>query len=233
MLTWIIELLDKNKAQLNDDGILRIFLPLTLQYLDEFVQSELLCRRLATYCAKKLGDMMSNMAEGNLMTSPASETIKTEQKEGDKDKKENAGTNPVQLTLMEYQNCPHHRDIVLQLSTIIQTIVLECPTALVWCGAGVGTIWHGSPLDNIPMLPSSLPVPARCDMVTYRKQIVFAENSIRERSKRAEGKWCTEKWQASSAGKCKYLKSLLIRLLIALYCRDCHHKSVGCFGRIR
>ncbi|XP_049822887.1 mediator of RNA polymerase II transcription subunit 12 isoform X3 [Aethina tumida] len=218
VLTWIIELLDKNKAQLNDDGILRIFLPLTLQYLDEFVQSELLCRRLATYCAKKLGDMMSNMAEGNLMTSPASETIKTEQKEGDKDKKENAGTNPVQLTLMEYQNCPHHRDIVLQLSTIIQTIVLECPTALVWCGAGVGTIWHGSPLDNIPMLPSSLPVPARCDMVTYRKQIVFAENSIRERSKRAEGKWCTEKWQASSAGKW----IVTTRVLAALDALDRH-----------
>lgn len=90
--------------------------------------------------------------------------------------------------------------LVLQLSTIIQTICLECPTALVWCGTGVGTIWHGSPLDNLPILPSMLPVPPRCDMNTYRKQIIQAENCIRERSKKAEGRWCTDKWQASSTG---------------------------------
>ncbi|CAH0557477.1 unnamed protein product [Brassicogethes aeneus] len=215
VLTWIIELLEKNKAPSNDDGLLRIYLNIVLQYLDEFVQSELLSRRLSLCCAKKLGDML-NINDNNLITSPASETIKTEPKEADKDKKEAAGANPVQLSLMEYQNCPHHRDIVLQLSMIIQTITLECPTSLVWCGAGIGTIWHGSPLDNIPMVPSSLPTPARCDMVTYRKQLVFAENCIRERSKKAEGKWCTEKWQAASAG------TITTRVLAALDALDRH-----------
>ena len=89
---------------------------------------------------------------------------------------------------------------MLQLTSIIQTVTLECPTSLVWCSAGVGTVWHGSPLDLLPMVPSALPMPARCDMNTYRKQLQFTEHSIRERSKRAEGRWCTEKWQASSAG---------------------------------
>lgn len=94
--------------------------------------------------------------------------------------------------------------LVIQLSSIIQTIVLECPTALVWSGVGVGTIWHGSPLDALPVLPSMLPMPLRSDMSSYRKQIEYAENCIRERSKKAEGRWCTEKWQAASKGKFNY-----------------------------
>jgi mediator of RNA polymerase II transcription subunit 12 len=50
------------------------------------------------------------------------------------------------------------------------------------------------------MVPSALPMAARCDMNSYRKQLQYVEHCIRERSKRAEGRWCTEKWQASSAG---------------------------------
>lgn len=208
VLNWIIELLEKQKLQTpGDDGILRIFLPLTLQYLDELVQSELLSRRLAHFCAKKLGSMLTNVAETNVMTSPTSES-KTEQKETEKEKKETTTNNPLQSTMAEYQNCPHHRDIVLQLSTIIQTIALECPTALVWCSTGVGTIWHGSPLDSLPVLPSMLPVPPRCDMNMFRKQILFAESCIRERSKKAEGRWCTEKWQVSPAVTTKVLAAL-------------------------
>lgn len=99
-----------------------------------------------------------------------------------------------------------HFSSVLQLSSVIQTIVLECPTALVWCGAGVGTIWHGSPLDALPVLPSMLPMPLRSDMNSYRKQIEYAENCIRDRSKKAEGRWCTEKWQSSSAGEEKVIQ---------------------------
>lgn len=110
VLNWIIELLEKQKSQPSDDGILRIFLPLTLQYLDEFVQSELLSRRLAHFCTKKVGFMLSSVAEPNIITSPPSES-KGEIKEIDKDKKEHSPPNPVQITMVEYQNCPHHRDI--------------------------------------------------------------------------------------------------------------------------
>lgn len=77
--------------------------------------------------------------------------------------------------------------------------MLECPTSLVWCGAGGDTIWHGSPLDKLSINPSSLPMPARCDMNTYRKQIKYAESVIKERSKKAKGRWCTKKWQESSS----------------------------------
>jgi mediator of RNA polymerase II transcription subunit 12 len=216
VLAWILELLEKMRSQPSDDGILRLLLPLCLQYLDEFAQSELLSRRLGHLCCKKLGYMLSNIAEANLITSPQSESTKTEQKDNEKEKKEVPAANPMQSTLLEYQNCPHHRDIVLQLSSIIQTITLECPTALVWCGAGVGSVWHGSPLDLLPMVPSALPMAARCDMNSYRKQLQYVEHCIRERSKRAEGRWCTEKWQASSAG------TITNRVLAALDALDRH-----------
>lgn len=110
VLNWIIELLEKLKSQPSDDGVLRTYLPVTLQYLDEFVQSELLSRRLAHFCTKKLGYMLTSVAEPNIITSPPSES-KSEIKETDKEKKENLPPNPVQNTMVEYQNCPHHRDI--------------------------------------------------------------------------------------------------------------------------
>lgn len=122
-LNWILELLDKLRTQPSDDGILKIFLPLALQFLDEFIQSELLSRKLAYLCAKKLSYMCNNVAESTLsLTSPQSEVTKIEVKnENDKDsKKEIVPTNPIQLTFNEYMNCPHHKDIILELSCILQ-----------------------------------------------------------------------------------------------------------------
>lgn len=108
MLNWILELLEKLRFQLCDDGVLKLFLPLTQQYMEEFVQSELLSRRLAHYCSKKLSFMLSNVSETNVLTSPQGDVNRHELKETEKEKKD---TNPIQNTLMEYQNCHHHRDI--------------------------------------------------------------------------------------------------------------------------
>lgn len=119
VLGWILELLERTKSQPTDDGILRLFLPLALQYLDEFVQSQLLSRRLAHLCCKKLGFMLNNVAENNLATSPHSEPVKTEQKEGEKEKKDGIAPNPLQSTLLEYQNCPHHRDIGIKFIILV------------------------------------------------------------------------------------------------------------------
>lgn len=110
VLNWILELLEKLRSQPTDDGILKLYLPLTLQHLDEFTQSELLSRRLAYFCCKKLGFMLNSVAETHL-TSPQSDVQKSEQKDVDKEKKDTTNSNPVQNTLLEYQNCPHHRDI--------------------------------------------------------------------------------------------------------------------------
>lgn len=118
VLNWILELLEKMRTHPSDDGILRLYLPLCLQYLDEFVQSELLSRRLAYLCTKKLGYMLNNVAESNLITSPQSELSKVDQKDNDKEKKDNV-LNPMQTTLLEYQNCPHHRDLGISVKLLI------------------------------------------------------------------------------------------------------------------
>ncbi|XP_045472646.1 mediator of RNA polymerase II transcription subunit 12 isoform X2 [Harmonia axyridis] len=214
VLNWIIDLLEKVRTQPLDDGILRLFLPLTMQYMEEFTQSELLSRRLALFCAKKLNQMLSH---GDNTNCPPSE-VKTETKDNSEgEKKENIPPNSLTTSLIEYQSCPLHRDMVIQLSSIIHSIMLECPTSLVWCGAGVDTIWYGSPLDKLTFNPSSLPMPARCDMNTYRKQIKYAESVIKERSKKAKGRWCTKKWQESSSAG-----TMTARVLSALDALDRH-----------
>lgn len=48
----------------SDDGIFRLLLPLSLQYLEEFVQSELLARKLSFFCARKLAQLCSGEGQG-------------------------------------------------------------------------------------------------------------------------------------------------------------------------
>lgn len=126
VLNWILELLEKMRSQPSEDGILRLYLPLCLQYLDEFVQSELLSRRLAHLCCKKMGYMLNNVAESNLITSPNSEG-KVEPKD-EKEKKDPVQQNPMQSTLLEYQNCPHHRDLGINFfpSIYFEGAILNC-----------------------------------------------------------------------------------------------------------
>lgn len=60
--------------------------------------------------------------------------------------------------------CPHHRDVVMALSSILQVITLECPTALVYNRVGENRSNHPlnhSPLDQLPFPPSVLPMPVR------------------------------------------------------------------------
>lgn len=63
-LTWILDLLEKIRSQPNEDGILKLYLPLTLQYMIDFVKTEKLARRLASMVCKKLGSLL-NMAIDN------------------------------------------------------------------------------------------------------------------------------------------------------------------------
>lgn len=114
-LNWILELLDKMRSHPSDDGILKLFLPLALQYLSEFVQSEILSRRLAFACTKKLAYMCNNISESTLLA--ANSENKQEINSKDETKQP---INPMQMTFNEYLNCPHHRDLILQLSSIIQ-----------------------------------------------------------------------------------------------------------------
>lgn len=218
-LNWVLDLLDKMKSQPSDDGILKLFLPITMQYMTDFVQSERLSRRLAYMVCKKLSFMISSAQEakenlsalGNL---GEQHSIKIEG--GDVMMNNASPVNPndmnmnVPLTskpnslmdhnLNEYLQCPHHHDLVVQLGAILQVITIECPTALVWCGLGetrASAALVGSPLDHLPVPPSSLPIPSKCQssVAELQAQLRGAEENIRKRSSHAEAKWCTDKWQ--------------------------------------
>ena len=45
--------------------------------------------------------------------------------------------SPVAAIFAEYNNCPQHRGLLLSLSSIIQSIVVQCPMALVWHNLGM------------------------------------------------------------------------------------------------
>ncbi|XP_046392614.1 mediator of RNA polymerase II transcription subunit 12-like protein isoform X2 [Ischnura elegans] len=234
-LQWILELLDKVRTP--DDGILRLILPLALQYLDEFVRSELLARKLAHACARKLARLCTDH--------PLSSTTSTTNSarpgsNGNDDRRSGnqscalARPNSVSSSLNEYLHCPLHREVILSLSAIIQAITLDCPTALVWNCVGEGrgpSILDASPLDHLPCPPSILPLPLRSQSARVRMQISLAEEGIRQRSRAAEGRWSCDRCQQSTAESqmtyCCLPGITTTKVLSALEALDRH-----CFDRV-
>ncbi|KAL0122583.1 hypothetical protein PUN28_007349 [Cardiocondyla obscurior] len=118
LLQWILELLDKIRSSPSEDGILKLLLPLALQYLEEFIQSELLARRLAYLCCRKLAHMCNNVESNN---NPQSPSITKTEVNGSKDTTVSVqGPNLLTVAFNDYLTCAHHRDVIYSLSTIIQ-----------------------------------------------------------------------------------------------------------------
>lgn len=67
-LTWIVELVEKIRSQPTEDGILKLYLPLTLQHMSDFVKTEKLSRRLAIWVCKKLGNLFNAAIENGQVT---------------------------------------------------------------------------------------------------------------------------------------------------------------------
>jgi len=119
LLQWILELLDKIRSSPSEDGILKLLLPLALQYLEEFIQSELLARRLAYLCCRKLAHMCNNVESNN---NPQSPSITKNEVNGSKDTTVavQGSLNLLTVAFNDYLTCAHHRDVIYSLSTIIQ-----------------------------------------------------------------------------------------------------------------
>ena len=76
--------------------------------------------------------------------------------------------------LSQYKTCPQHHALVLALSSVMQTVAICCPGALIWnsnpCGSGSSNAAGsnadakpavlGSPLDRLPIAPSVMPLPS-------------------------------------------------------------------------
>lgn len=67
-LTWIIDLVEKIRSHPTEDGILKLYLPLTLQHMSDFVKTEKLSRRLSFWASKKLGNLFNTAIENGQIT---------------------------------------------------------------------------------------------------------------------------------------------------------------------
>lgn len=208
-LYWILELLDKMRTQTSfDESLKKLILTFALEYMQDFVQSERLCRKLAYIVAKKLANLLNAIVDqqGNHkkeLTQTATAMDVDEENNNVGGDKQKLAMDPYESAMNEYLNCPHHRDIILYLSTILQIITIECPTAMVWCGVGENrapAALCGSPLDHLPIAPSELLMPNKCPLTNkeVRRQLKATEAEIVLRSKHAENRWFAEKWQNAS-----------------------------------
>jgi mediator of RNA polymerase II transcription subunit 12 len=205
-LYWLIDLIEKVKSP--EEIMLRILLPIILQYIDELTQSELLSRRLAYYVCKKIGQLVNDYTPGQsngTASSPSSPVDKTkaDQKGGNKmsstglhHNSENSYALHLAAAFRELLTCHHHKSIFLMFGSIVQIITMQCPTALVWhqvCDAKPGSVYSGSPLDHLPCPPHLLPMPKRPQNDRLRAKIRRSEQEIAARSAMIEKRWCTDR----------------------------------------
>ena len=154
-------------------------MPIMLQYSKELVQNELLSRKLAYSCAKKITWLVN---ETEAMSQP---------QQGGQSGSDHAH-HPVISAFLELTNDPYTRFIILGLSSILQSITIECPSALVWHYFGENktpSSLLGSPLDYLPnCAPSALPMPPRHNNQEIRHRIRECEQYIKLRSQAVESK---------------------------------------------
>ncbi|KAL7979597.1 hypothetical protein Chor_004755 [Crotalus horridus] len=186
-LTWVLECFEKIRP--GEDELLKLLLPLLLQYSSEFVQSAYLSRRLAYFCTRRLAILLD--ASGGhpahhlpSQTAPALPSTPTPQPAAG-----NSSASPFSDLLL----CPQHRP----------SIVLCCPSALVWHYSLTDSrIKTGSPLDHLPIAPSNLPMPGvnTSFIQQVRARLRETEQQIKERGQAVEVRWSFDKCQEATAG---------------------------------
>ncbi|XP_069844855.1 mediator of RNA polymerase II transcription subunit 12-like protein isoform X2 [Dipodomys merriami] len=202
-LTWILDVLEKIRPM--DDDLLKLLLPLTLQYSDEFVQSAYLSRRLAYFCARRLSLLLSDSPSllaahsPHMMIAPGTAGIGAPSPGPP-----GPGVIPVQLAFSDFLSCAQHGPLVYGLSCMLQTVTLCCPSALVWnysSNENKSTA-PGSPLDLLQVAPSSLPMPGGNTAFNQqvRARIYEVEQQIKQRGRAVEVRWSFDKCQESTAG---------------------------------
>uniref|UniRef100_A0A663E5S5 Mediator complex subunit 12L n=1 Tax=Aquila chrysaetos chrysaetos TaxID=223781 RepID=A0A663E5S5_AQUCH len=202
-LTWILDVLEKIRP--TDDDLLKLLLPLMLQYSEEFVQSAYLSRRLAYFCARRLSLLLSDgpslvaAHSPHVMMGPSNPPLAAPSPSAP-----GPVVSPVQLACSDFLSCPQHRPLVYGLSCMLQTVTLCCPSALVWNYSTNENknVNPGSPLDLLQVAPSSLPMPGGNSAFNQqvRAKIYEVEQQIKQRGRAVEVRWSFDKCQESTAG---------------------------------
>ncbi|XP_026136992.1 mediator of RNA polymerase II transcription subunit 12 isoform X1 [Carassius auratus] len=202
-LTWVLECFEKIRP--GEDELLRFLLPLLLQYSGEFVQSAYLSRRLAYFCTRRLNLLLSDGSLGPGPGGHPSHGISAQQGNAlpPTPTSQPAGGNQPQTPFTDFYICPQHRPVVFGLSCMLQSIVLCCPSALVWHYSLTDSRNKtGSPLDLLPIAPSNLPMPGGNSSFNQqvRVKVREIEEQIKERGQAVEFRWSFDKCQETTAG---------------------------------
>lgn len=234
-LIWLLELFEKIKSI--DDPMLNLLAPMLVQYVNEFTQSEFLSRHLAFHCAKKISQLVDycnefneTEKENNMKDEKSSITLNNS---NSKSSTEVSTINAKILTnsFKDIILCSKYQELLFSLSTVIQVITLECPTALVWHNfdntlyldsnpSSKVSLLHGSPLDYLPCEPSNLPIAPLTNVARLRSELRNSENLIRCRSINCEKKWFYKTFLSVSSQSS--VGNIVNRLLDVLDCLDKH-----------
>ncbi|KAL1230178.1 Mediator of RNA polymerase II transcription subunit 12-like protein [Trichinella pseudospiralis] len=176
-------------------GILKMIVPVLLQFIDGFLMSVLLSRRLVYLACK----VLSAMKIDNLQND--SENMK----EG----------------LLDYLNCPFHRTVLFGLSNVVHSVLIDCPTALIWnemecedTGENGKAYLCGSPLDLLYCSPVDLPLFVDPSTEFVKKELERLTEMVTERSRAVESHWSYNKCQLSG------LSTIIQHFLSILDCLD-------------
>ncbi|XP_022706547.1 mediator of RNA polymerase II transcription subunit 12-like protein isoform X2 [Varroa jacobsoni] len=208
-LSWLLELIERTKGP--DDPTLRITLLLVLQYTTDFVKNEILSRRLAYQCSKKIAHLVADftLKEGGAVAAAKREGSLTVEE-----------LSPLAQAFVEILSCPYHRTPFLTMCSIVEIITLDCPTAMVFnqtIPEGLSKdevsskrMLNGSPLDILPCSPSQLPIIP--EDLEARRELREAEEHIIQRSRACEMRWSCEKWQSQSTATGAVMTKVLATL---------------------
>uniref|UniRef100_A0A8C5PYK2 Mediator complex subunit 12 n=1 Tax=Leptobrachium leishanense TaxID=445787 RepID=A0A8C5PYK2_9ANUR len=182
-----------------EDELLKLLLPLLLRYSGSLVQSAYLSRRLAYFCTRRLALQLegSGSHTGHLIMAQTGNALPSTPAPPPP-----SGSAP-SSPFSDLLQCPQHRPLVFGLSCMLQSIVLCCPSALVWhYSLTDNRIKTGSPLDHLPIAPSSLPMPGGNSTFTQqvRRKLREMEQQIKERGRAVEVRWSFDKCQEATAG---------------------------------
>ena len=171
------------------------------RYAGEFPQNELLSRKLAYQCAKKITTLVLETEAYTANSDPNNPS--------NKDKvicipNTNQPLPPNFAGLMELQRDKDYlRLVIMTLSNLLQIIALECPTALVWhywWENKTPSSLLGSPMDCLPdVAPWGLPTPTRADTQELRQKCKTAVMYVNERSAAVYNHWAATGTEAASS----------------------------------
>ncbi|CAF0769772.1 unnamed protein product, partial [Brachionus calyciflorus] len=197
ILESLIDLLEKSTTSLNlsksqqtffanntNDTFLtnRFLLSTISQNMYHFLQSEILCRRLAYFCCKRISNLFneySNVFFEKILKQIQQKYVQQKESLMQNAQKTDASNQTDQQALDLYKyiikndvplssiksifdkftQCPVHRDQLIQLLSIVHAVQLGCMQALIWNKVGDGQTespYNGSALDFLPCPPSTL-----------------------------------------------------------------------------